>query len=84
MTNSSNIFHIEQIALLPSIGKWLCMASVVAALAGSAAAIFLMTLDHATAWREAHRWIIWLLPVAGFGVGMTPGIGASGAEIVTL
>ncbi|RYE77303.1 MAG: voltage-gated chloride channel protein, partial [Oxalobacteraceae bacterium] len=70
MTNSSNIFHIEQIALLPSIGKWLCMASVVAALAGSAAAVFLMTLDHATAWREAHRWIIWLLPVAGFGVGM--------------
>ena len=70
MTNSSNIFHIEQIALLPSIGKWLCMASVVAALASSAAAVFLMTLDHATAWREAHRWIIWLLPVAGFGVGM--------------
>ena len=70
MTNSSNIFHIEQIALLPSIGKWLCLARVVAALAGSAAAVFLMTLDHATAWREAHRWIIWLLPVAGFGVGM--------------
>ncbi|WP_459018237.1 voltage-gated chloride channel family protein [Stenotrophomonas sp. PSU_St142] len=59
----------EQLELLPYIGKWLVIASVVAFLAGTASAFFLVSLDHATAWREAHHWVIWLLPVAGFGVG---------------
>jgi hypothetical protein len=31
--------------------------------------LFLFALDYATNWREAHRWIIWLLPLAGFVVG---------------
>lgn len=38
-------------------------------LAGSASAFFLVALDVATAWRESYRWIVWLLPVAGFTVG---------------
>lgn len=59
----------EQLELLPYIGKWLVIASVVAFLAGSASAFFLFALDWATRWREAHRQIIWLLPVAGFAVG---------------
>ncbi len=59
----------EQFDLLPYIGKWLVIASVVAFLAGSASALFLFALDRATAWREAHRWIIWLLPLAGGAVG---------------
>jgi hypothetical protein len=29
----------------------------------------LFALDYATNWREAHRWIIWFLPLAGFAVG---------------
>ncbi|VVE75939.1 voltage-gated chloride channel protein [Pandoraea captiosa] len=63
-------FHrFEQLELLPYLGKWFLIACVAAALAGSASAFFLLALDHATAWREAHRWIIWLLPVAGFAVG---------------
>lgn len=32
-------------------------------------ALFLFALDRATAWREAHRWVIWLLPLAGGAVG---------------
>lgn len=59
----------EQIDLLPYIGKWLFLASAVAALAGSATAFFLFALDWATATRLAHRWLIWLLPIAGFVVG---------------
>lgn len=59
----------EQLALLPYLGKWLAIACVVAGLAGSASAFFLLSLDQATAWRVAHPWIIWLLPLAGFGVG---------------
>jgi len=59
----------EQLALLPYLSKWLVIASLVAALAGSASAFFLLALDQATSWRENHSWIIWLLPIAGFVVG---------------
>ncbi|MQP76857.1 voltage-gated chloride channel protein [Stenotrophomonas sp. MYb238] len=59
----------EHLELLPYIGKWLLIASTVALMAGSASAFFLVALDHATGWRESHRWIVWLLPLAGFGVG---------------
>ncbi len=61
--------HPEQIDLLPYLGKWLLLALVVAVLAGSASAFFLFSLEWATAWREAHPWLIWLLPLAGFAVG---------------
>ena len=60
----------EQLELLPYIGKWLVLAGLVAFLAGTASAFFLFALDHATTWRETHRWAIWLLPVAGFAVGL--------------
>lgn len=59
----------EQIALLPYIGKWTFIAGLIALLSGTASAFFLFALDRATAWREAHAWIIWLLPLAGFAVG---------------
>jgi H+/Cl- antiporter ClcA len=59
----------EQIALLPYIGKWTALAGLIAVLSGTASACFLFALDAATNWREAHRWIIWLLPLAGFAVG---------------
>lgn len=59
----------EQFDLLPQVSKWLLLATLVAILAGSASALFLVSLDWATATRDAHRWLIWLLPVAGFVVG---------------
>jgi len=59
----------EQIDLLPYVGKWLLLATAVAILAGSASAFFLVALDWATDTRTAHRWMIWLLPAAGFAVG---------------
>jgi H+/Cl- antiporter ClcA len=62
--------RFEQLALLPYIGKWLFIACLVAFLAGTASAFFLLALDGATNWREAHRWVIWLLPLAGLGVGL--------------
>lgn len=57
------------LSLIRYFGKWLLLALVVAALAGGASAIFLFALDWVTNWREAHGWVIWLLPVAGFAVG---------------
>jgi len=60
----------EQALLLPYLAKWLALAFLVAVLAGSASAFFLFALDWATAWRVGHRWMIALLPLAGFGVGL--------------
>ncbi|MCW3481913.1 voltage-gated chloride channel family protein [Neisseriaceae bacterium JH1-16] len=59
----------EPLTLLPYLGKWLLLSGLVAILAGSASAFFLFALEWATGWREAHRWILWLLPLAGFAVG---------------
>ena len=52
-----------------SLSKAVVLAVLVAALAGSASALFLFALDWATQTREANRWLIWCLPVAGFCVG---------------
>lgn len=62
--------RFEQLELLPYLGKWLVIASAIAALAGSASAFFLLSLDQATTWRESHPWVIWFLPIAGFAVGL--------------
>ncbi|MDE2400245.1 MAG: voltage-gated chloride channel family protein [Burkholderiales bacterium] len=59
----------EQITLLRHVGKWLALSVAVALLAGTASAWFLLALDWATQTREAHHWIVWLLPLAGFWVG---------------
>ena len=61
--------HPEQIDLLPYVGKWLLLATLVALLAGTASALFLVALDLATVARVAHPWLIALLPLAGFAVG---------------
>lgn len=44
------------------------LALIIALLAGTASALFLFSLEWATSWREAHAWVIWLLPIAGFAV----------------
>lgn len=49
--------------------QWLLLAVVIAALVGSASALFLFSLDWATATRLQHHWLILLLPFAGFAVG---------------
>lgn len=66
----NRLSRFEQLQLLPYLGKWLVIAGTAAVLAGSASAFFLLSLDHATLWRETHRWAIWLLPIAGLAVGL--------------
>jgi H+/Cl- antiporter ClcA len=56
-------------ALLANALKWTLLLIVVAVLAGSASALFLLGLDWATSTREANRWLLWGLPFAGFAVG---------------
>lgn len=62
--------RFEPLHLLPFLGKWMLIATLVAVLAGSASAFFLYALELATDWRLNHAWALCLLPVAGFGVGL--------------
>jgi len=64
--------HLERsstMALFRYVAKWAALATLIAAFAGSASALFLFALDWATHTREANRWLIWGLPVVGFCVG---------------
>ncbi|MHB9842048.1 voltage-gated chloride channel family protein [Paraburkholderia terrae] len=60
---------IEQVAMVPYLGRWLLLSCVLGALAGSASAVFLYSLDLATDTRTGHPWLLWLLPVAGLLTG---------------
>lgn len=59
----------EQLAQLPQVAKWLALALAVALLAGTASAGFLVALAWATQTFAAHHELLWLLPLAGLGVG---------------
>ncbi len=58
----------KQPALL-SIVEWLILSMVIALFVGSACAFFLISLEWATEYRNAHKWIIYLLPIAGILLG---------------
>ncbi|HEY2038936.1 MAG TPA: chloride channel protein [Edaphobacter sp.] len=50
--------------------RWLLLAAVAGVLAGTASAVLLVSLNWATEIRESHRWIIALLPLSGFAIGV--------------
>ncbi|SNS75953.1 H+/Cl- antiporter ClcA [Granulicella rosea] len=50
--------------------RWLLIAIVAGMLAGTASAILIVSLNWATKTREAHPWIVALLPLAGLSVGL--------------
>ncbi|TKT92400.1 voltage-gated chloride channel family protein [Dyadobacter frigoris] len=57
----------------PSAGyifKWLCICSILGICVGSVSAFFLISLQWATELRESNLWLIALLPVAGFAIGL--------------
>lgn len=58
----------KQPALLAII-EWLLLSLVIAVCVGSACAFFLISLEKATEYRNAHEWIIYLLPIAGILLG---------------
>ncbi|WP_106916330.1 voltage-gated chloride channel family protein [Chryseobacterium aurantiacum] len=68
------IFHIHfffrKFPALPYILKWLFISSIIGILVGTASAGFLQSLEWATNFRENHLWLIALLPVAGFLIGL--------------
>lgn len=63
-------FFFRTFPAIPYILKWLVISLIIGALAGSASAVFLQSLEWATSFRENHIWLIALLPVAGFLIGL--------------
>ena len=55
-------------SLFARVARWLAWSCLIGALAGTASAGFLWALDAATSVRGQQRWLIWLLPAAGFCV----------------
>ncbi len=62
---------IEQIFSLLFLLKWLAICLLVGFFTGSASAGFLWSLEWVTNYREANVWIIALLPIAGFFIGLS-------------
>ncbi|MCL7753931.1 voltage-gated chloride channel family protein [Polaribacter sp. Z022] len=61
----------EQSFSLLFLLKWSFICLLIGGFTGSASAVFLWSLEWATNYREANKWIIWLLPIAGFIIGLS-------------
>jgi len=59
----------EQLALGAYLLKWIALSIPLGLAVGSACALFLWSLDWATALRFEQPWLLWLLPVAGALIG---------------
>jgi H+/Cl- antiporter ClcA len=55
--------------LLKHVLFWVAIGAIVGLLSGSASALFLLSLDWVSEIRDAHLWLLALLPLAGFGIG---------------
>lgn len=66
-----HLASIEQIPSLFYLVKWLLICAVLGVLVGSVSAFFLVALDWVTNFRESHLWIIALLPLGGFIIGLS-------------
>ncbi|WP_084110954.1 voltage-gated chloride channel family protein [Chryseobacterium taiwanense] len=63
-------FFFRRFPALPYLLKWLCISLIIGALVGTASVGFLQSLEWVTNFRENHIWLIALLPIAGFLVGL--------------
>lgn len=64
------ISNLKADNLLHLVFGWILLPIVIGALVGSASALFLFTLDAATAYRENNSWIIIFLPLSGLLIGL--------------
>ena len=69
----------EQVRLVAHLVKFTAFGAVVGVLAGASSAGFLSSLSWATKTREQHEWLLFLLPVAGFLVGLAYHYGGGSA-----
>ncbi len=64
------IIFFRRFPAIVFISKWLLICSIIGVCIGSASAGFLKSLDWATNFRENHLWLIALLPIVGFLIGL--------------
>lgn len=73
-------------ARLVAVAESMVTAVIVGCLAGTGAAAFLRALTWATGQRTNHRWLLYLLPIAGLAIGLTyhylAGTSAEGNRLV--
>src|SRR4051812_1027266 len=50
--------------------QWVGLGIAVGIACGTASAIFLVLLERATSFRQAHEWLVYCLPLAGLGIGL--------------
>ncbi len=67
----SNLKKIEQIPNLIYLLKWVLICLALGVFTGGASAFFLFSLEWATQYRQNHFWIIALLPLGGFIIGLS-------------
>ena len=62
----------RQIAQLQQLNlpKWILLIVLIGSLAGTASAVFLISLDWVTHYRENNFWLIALLPLGGLLIGL--------------
>jgi H+/Cl- antiporter ClcA len=70
----------DQARLVAHVARLALLAAIVGVLAGLAAAAFLEALRWATDARQDAAWLLWLLPPAGFAVGLVYWWAAGRAE----
>lgn len=68
-TTAARGFIVDTLGAGGYLLRWIPVAILAGLLGGTASAVLLVSLEWATRTREAHRWIITLLPLAGLGVG---------------
>jgi H+/Cl- antiporter ClcA len=68
--NLYRVLFFRKYPALPYIIKWLMISAIVGIAVGSASAGFLISLNWVTDFRENHLWLIALLPIGGFLIGL--------------
>jgi chloride channel protein, CIC family len=66
--------------ILPVLVKWLVLILILSAAAGTLSAVFLSLLSRATVFQDQHHQMLYLLPLAGLGVGLLYHYFGSGTE----
>ncbi len=65
------LYTFQQVPLLIYLLKWICICLLLGSVAGGLSAFFLESLAWATHYRENNLWIIALLPLGGFVIGLS-------------
>ncbi len=65
----NNLMNLKKNAFL--LLKWISICVLIGIFSGSASAFFLVALEYVTQIRSHNLWIIWLLPIGGFAIGLT-------------